>query len=158
MIFSLFLIFNPEFILGLLVASFGAIILIIGILKIVAYFRSPKEFQVFSLELIQGIVFSIIGFIFILKQDLVISLFPFVISIWVIMQSIVKLQIAFNIKATGASSWKMLMILSIITLIMGIIIICNTFLFAKLATILCGIFLLISEIINIIDSIFIMKL
>ena len=60
-------------------------------------------------------------------------------------------------KSFNAPNWAFLLIGSIMTFVIGIIILLNPFGTAIAITQLCGIFLFVSEVINIIESIFMLK-
>ena len=92
-----------------------------------------------------------------INPDLINGLLPIIIGSWTIIQSIIKFQLAFNMKSFNAPNWAFLLIGSIMTFVIGIIILLNPFGTAIAITQLCGIFLFVSEVINIIESIFMLK-
>jgi uncharacterized membrane protein HdeD (DUF308 family) len=155
LILSLFLIINPEALLNFLVILFGCITVLDGIIHIISYFSTSIEFRSFSFELIQGILGTILGFVFIFNPQIIISFLPFVIGAWIIVEGIIKFQFAFNVKGNETNNWVILLLLSILTIVLGFIIIFNPFGTAIAITTLAGVFLLISEVLNIIESIYI---
>ena len=157
---SLFLIFKPEvslsvvfFFLWLLFICLGCFLLVVGIMHTISYFSSPKEFKAFSFELIEGIVYIILGFVLIFNPNIIKAFLPIIIGCWMIINSIVRFQLAFNLKSSDNPSWALMLILSFVTLILGIVMVINPFASIAALTMICGIMLLVSEIINIIESI-----
>jgi uncharacterized membrane protein HdeD (DUF308 family) len=150
---SLFLIFKPEVSLSVLFICLGCFLLVVGIMHTISYFSSPKEFKAFSFELIEGIVYIILGFVLIFNPNIIKAFLPIIIGCWMIINSIVRFQLAFNLKSSDNPSWALMLILSFVTLILGIVMVINPFASIAALTMICGIMLLISEIINIIESI-----
>lgn len=157
LILSLFLIIKPVASLNFIMKLLGCIAILDGIIHVVSYFSSSKEFKTFSFELLQGILGILLGFFFVYNpQIIIVSFLPFIIGTWIIVEGIIKLQFSFNIRAAETSNWITLFILSILTIVFGFIIIFNPFGTAVAITSLAGIVLLISEILNIIESIYVL--
>jgi uncharacterized membrane protein HdeD (DUF308 family) len=155
LLLSLLLIINPEGLLSFVVNFFGIIIILDGIIHIVSYFATSSEFRAFSFELVQGILGTILGFVIIFNPQIIISFLPFIIGAWIIVEGIIRFQFAFNTKGTEEKGWGILLLLSILTIILGFVIIFNPFGTAVTVTKIAGIILFISEFLNIIESIYI---
>ena len=157
-VLSIFLIIDPTTSFNAITIIIGIIVGITGLVELITYFTSPQEIKAFSFKLIIGVITTILGIVIIINAQTINTILTWVIGAWIIIESIIKLQIAFNIKGISDTSWKAIVIISIITFIIGLIIILNPF--ATLITVgkVCGIMLLISELMNIIESIFILKL
>ncbi|MBO5478953.1 MAG: DUF308 domain-containing protein [Clostridia bacterium] len=156
LLFSLFLIIKPVTSLNFIMILLGCITVLDGIIHIISYFSSSAEFRAFSFELVQGILGTLLGFVFIFNPQIIVSFLPFIIGAWIIVEGIIKFQFSFNIKGNEAGNWVILLLLSILTIILGFIIIFNPFGTAIAITTLAGIFLLVSEIVNIIESIYVL--
>jgi uncharacterized membrane protein HdeD (DUF308 family) len=156
LILSLFLIINPEGLLNFVVILFGCIMMLDGIIHIVSYFATSVEFRSFSFELVQGVLSILVGFVLIFNPQFIISFLPFIIGAWIIVEGIIRFQFAFNTKVTdNNNNWIILLLLSILNIVFGFMVIFNPFGTAIAVTKLAGIFLLVSEILNIIDSIYV---
>ena len=156
-IISLFLIFKPYDSMTFVMRIFAAVLTLNGIIHCISYFSSSKEFKMYSFELVIGIICITVGIAIFINPDLINGLLPIIIGSWTIIQSIIKFQLAFNMKSFNAPNWAFLLIGSIMTFVIGIIILLNPFGTAIAITQLCGIFLFVSEVINIIESIFMLK-
>ncbi len=154
-ILSLFLIVKPIESLNFVMALLGCITLLDGIIHVVSYFISSKEFRTYSFELIQGILGVVLGFVFIFNPHVIISFLPFIIGAWIVVEGIIKLQFAFNMRGNETGNWIILLILSILTIVFGFVIVYNPFGTAVAITSLAGILLLVNEIINIAESIYV---
>ena len=96
-IFSLFLIFKPQASLNFMVIVIGAFLALVGIIHIVSYFTSNKEFRAISTELIEGTLYTVIGIFLIFKPSILNEFLGIIIGAWLIIQFIIKFQFAFNL-------------------------------------------------------------
>lgn len=156
-ILSLFLIIKPDDSLIFVVRLFGCVLIINGIVHFITYFATSKKIDNFSFELVQGVVSLIAGIVLFVNPILVNSILPFIIGAWIIIESIIKFQIAFNVRSISPR-WKISLLLSIVLFLIGILIMLNPFGTAITIARLCGICLLISEIISLVNSIFFINL
>jgi uncharacterized membrane protein HdeD (DUF308 family) len=154
--FSIFMILKPGVSVIALIVSLGVIVLLDGIIHIISYLRIKKEFKSFNIELIRGIMNFIIGLIIIINPSIFTNFLPIIIGVWIVIQSIVKLQFAFNMKKAEDKNWLIILLFAIITLIIGLVVIFYPFEVIKQITTICGIILLVSETINISELLFIM--
>lgn len=154
--FSIFIIVQPEFSVLVTIIALGVIVLLDGLLHIISYFRKSSEERTISIELIRGVLSSLIGIIIIINPVMFSSFLPILIGIWIVIQSIVKLQFAFTMKAVGEKNWIIITLLSIITTLLGLFIIFNPFAIVVALTTICGVILLISEVLNIVEIILVM--
>lgn len=158
LILSLFLIFKPAESLNFMVIFLGSIIILDGIIHMVSYFFStPQEFRTFSFELLQGVIAIILGLVFVVNPTLITGILPFIIGAWIIVESLIRFQFALNIRKIENSNWFVLTLVAVLTGVIGLVVILNPFGTAVAITALAGILLLSSEIINIIEAIYIMR-
>lgn len=153
-VLSIFLISRPTQSLNFLVITFGVILVINGLIHIISYFSTKDDFMIFNFELIQGIISIITGLLFIFQPRIISTFLPFFVGVWIIIESVIKFQVALNLRGIEGTNWIMMLVLSILTAIIGIIIILNPFASAIALTTVCGILLLISEAINLCESIY----
>lgn len=153
-VLSIFLISRPTQSLNFLVITFGVILVINGLIHIISYFSTKDDFMIFNFELIQGIISIITGLLFIFQPRIISAFLPFFVGVWIIIESVIKFQVALNLRGIEGTNWIMMLVLSILTAIIGIIIILNPFASAIALTTVCGILLLISEAINLCESIY----
>ncbi len=156
-IFSIFLIFAPEASLSLIMRVLGIILIFSGLLHTINYFSEFKEFKTISVQLIIGVLTLIIGITIIFKPLIINDILVILIGSWIIIESVIKFQIALKEKVLGLDFWLLPLILSIVSFIIGVVILFNPFEAIIAITTICGIMLLISEICNIIENIYILK-
>ena len=156
-IFSGFLIFRPEASLNFMVIVIGVVLALIGIVHMVSYFTSDKEFRAVSSELIQGTIYTIIGLLFILKPSILNEFLGIIIGAWLIIQFIVKFQFAFNLKSISSHSLSIMLISALLHLAFGLVMFFNPFASIATLTTIAGIILLITEIGNLVESIYMLS-
>ena len=150
---AILLIINPIKSLTIITTFLGAILIGIGILQVISYARADKEIKAFSFSLILGLITLIAGFIFVLNPTSIYNFIITIAGIWIIIESIIRLQltVSFNKKSTYS------IIMAIITLVLGIIMLVNPFAAIEAVGMVAGISLLVNEIVNILGIITIMK-
>lgn len=155
-IIAILLIMKPLKTIEWIIILFGAIILIDGVIDFINYFRSDKETKLYSFDLMEGLLEFLAGILIILNPEVLISFFPLILGIWIIIKNIIRIQLAINLKQIPNSKWYLLLIASILLVIFGILIITNPFSATIAISLLAGILLLISEIFNLIECIYIL--
>lgn len=155
-IFSTFLIFKPEASLNFIVIVIGAFMALVGIIHMVSYFTSNKEFRAMSTELIEGTMYAVIGIFLIFKPNILNEFLGVIVGAWQIIQFIIKFQFAFNLKSVSSATWSLMLISSLLHLVFGIIMIINPFGSMVAITTIAGIILLITEIGNVAESIYLL--
>lgn len=154
---SVLLILNPAGILNIVMLVFGIGVFIDGIFHIVSYFLTEKEARIFSGNLFEGVLSTVAGILILCNKSLLISMIPIVIGIWILIKSIMKLQLAFNFKSADSKKWIPLLVSSIISILLGFLIILNPFSAAYTVTIIAGVVLLVFAIYDLIESIAILR-
>lgn len=156
-IVAIFLIAKPGIALSTVVTLFAIVFLVDGIINIIAYMMEDAEIRAFSNELMMGILLVILGLIILLNQPLFISILPIMIGIWIFIKSIMKFQLAINLKSAVAERWGLLVVSSILMAILGILIIANPFEAIFTLTRFIGIMMLVAEVINICESVYFLQ-
>ena len=138
---AIFLIAKPGIALSTAVILFAVVFIVDGIINVVAYIMEEQQIRAFSSELIIGILLVILGL-----------MLPIMIGTWIFIKSIMKFQLAINLKSAIAEKWGLLVVSSILMCILGILIIANPFEAIVTLTRFIGIMMLIVEILNICES------
>ena len=156
-IVAIFLIAKPGIAISTVVTIFAIVFLVDGIINIIAYMMEDAEIRAFSNELMMGILLVILGFIILLNQPLFISILPIMIGIWIFIKSIMKFQLAINLKSALAERWGLLLVSSILMAILGVLIIVNPFEAIFTLTRFIGIMMIVVEVINICESVYFLQ-
>ena len=121
------LVFQSEATIITISYVIGAILVALGVLAIIKYFKNTNNILKSELDIVYGIMTSILGIIIICNPKAIASIIPIIIGIGIIISSSNKLQYSLELKANGSTKWKTPMVLSIISTIFGVILLFNPF-------------------------------
>lgn len=153
-ILAVFLIGKPVETIEAFIIAFSSIMIVEGIISFVNYFTIDKEYRLTSFDLISGIITSLTGILMFIYRDNLINVFPVILGIWIIINNLFKMQISINLSSIKGSGWVYFLLLNILLIIFGIILIINPFASLVTITTISGIILLVSCLINLFESIY----
>lgn len=153
---SLFLMFRPLESLEVFTVIFSIIILLSGLGYLISYFTISKESRLFSVDLLMGLVTVISGIMLLIYKNDVINIFPVILGIWIIVSNLFKLQLSINLSLVLDSRCLWLVLITILMILFGIILIVNPFTSFMTITSCAGLLLLITEVVNLTESIYVL--
>ena len=152
-ILSVFLIWKPVKSMDFFILFFAALLVVEGVSSFISYFTMEKEDRLFSFDLIMGLMTLLAGvFVFSYRKELI-SLFPMILCIWIIGTNLFKIQLSINLSSIGYKGWIWLLLTNILMILIGVLLIIKPFTIALAITTLAGLFLLVTEIVNLVESI-----
>lgn len=153
-IVSILLIIRPTTFLTTVILIFGFGIVLEGLMRIIVYIFLPKEEKIYSYDILEGIFSILAGILILAWKERVMAVFPLLISFWIVIKSMLKIQFSFQLKNLDEKSWIGVFISGILTLIFGLIIFFNPWGTVITLTVLSGIMLLITGIVELCSSIY----
>ena len=138
LVLGILLLFIPGDIATLVIRLFGIAILALGILSI--YNTSKNKSS--NTDFTYGILISILGLVFISSPQTIASIIPFILGVWIVLRSVVKLQFVSTLKKDGNEYIKSLVI-NVLELILGLVLIFNPFKGAEALMRIIGIFIIV---------------
>jgi len=138
---GIFLIIRPATTLSLISYVLGIIILVNGIVNLIKYFSNRDKVNLYDFGLIFGILNVIIAIIFISKPGMIASIIPLVLGIWILVNGIIKLQFAINLRNQSGSNWVHNAVISGINVLLGLFLVLNPFSGAVVITRIVGVIL-----------------
>lgn len=151
---AILLIAKPVAFLSLVIILFSIGIILEGLAHIFNYIFLSKEEKAFSYDIIEGIFSMIAGILMLAWKERVMAIFPILISIWIMMKGVVRIQFGFQLKNMDEKSWIGVLILGILSFGFGLVIFFHPLQTIMTLTVFSGIMLLVSEIIEVIGSIY----
>lgn len=148
-ILGVLLIFESEATIVSISYIIGGILVAMGILGGMKYFYSKSKNY---MDVVYGIITVILGIVVILNPQAIASIIPFIMGVLIIISSVTKLQYSHTLNQHQNSLWKQTLILSIITLIFGLVLVFNPFKGAVFLTRIVGGILLVYGILDIIST------
>ena len=151
-LFGLLLFINPDGVITSISLIIGLILLIIGIVELVCYFKDRINYQNI---LMLSLFFIATGIILISNPNIIATIIPIFIGVCMLALGIQKIDIAMLIKGTGR--WAYILITGIITLLCGILLIVNPIKGAFIATKMIGLIIMVYSVLDIIDCLVLKK-
>jgi len=126
----------------------GAVCLIYGISRIVKTWRASRDLG-FESSYLSGILVCLIGLLFLIKADALIAIFGTLIGIALTADSLVKLQVALQMKKFSNPRWHIHTICAAVLLVLGLVLLFDPFAGTSAIAIVSGIALVIDAAMNI---------
>lgn len=154
-ILGLVLLFLPELTNKLVGILAGVIFLASGINSIYKYFHRDGA-KLYTLNIVFGIIYSLLGVVIILYPFSVMNFVTVCLGIYLIVSGAMKINYGLWFKRGSEESWLITIVTGILLIIFGIMVVFNPFISLTLAK-LVGIFLIISAVLDITDTILFKK-
>ena len=144
MLVGFFLLKWPDRAIQIVCYAFGTITLVYGMTRLIRYALKKNQEQgiLSGLNLTIGIIMTGIGSFLLVSPSTVVSIIPIVIGIVIVIHSLTKIQQALEIKAVQYDKWWIMLIVSLVTAVLGIIIVFKPFSTAALMVKVIGIILI----------------
>ena len=150
---AILLMVKPETALNTVMTILGICLLIDGAYSVILYVATDKDQKMFSNALVEGMVEIIIAFVILINANVMLSIVTAIAGIWIIIKSIIKIQLSISVKNVDEKNWVLIFLSSLMTLALGIFVIMEPFDTAISVTIVAGVFLLITGIVEMVESI-----
>lgn len=155
-ILSLFMMIRPMDTMTGLMVVFGYLLIISSLIHFISYFSIRSDYRFFSYELAQSIIYFVFGFFIIVNSTAISETLPIFLGIWVCLEAIFRIQIAFNLTGVRNVNWGIMVILSCIEILIGICLIYSPIKSINVTIVISGAILAITQLINIFDDFYIM--
>ena len=152
-IFGLALLIWPARTTGFILNFIGGILMACGAFRICRYFLKSRDTALYNMDLGIGSTLAVIGILIYLLKGFLLSLVPTIIGIILLVSGLIKLQTAIDFKRLSVYRWQFQMIISIVSVIMGGIILINPFGTALVLTRIIGAAILIEAVQDVISLI-----
>ena len=157
MIIGVLLILQSEITIITISYLIGTLLIAMGAIALIKFIKNINNVNREELDIFYGVVTIILGVIVVYNPEAIASIIPIIIGIGIIINSATKLQYAIELKQSLNSQWKITVIISIISAVCGVILICNPFKGAVVIMQIIGGFIVAYSILDIISTITIKK-
>ena len=155
MVLGAILLIWPNTSMQVICYAFGGITLLYGLARLSSYLGNRENPSVLQGDLFFGIIMMGIGIFLLLKPDIILSILPIVIGLFIIFNSIIKVQYGFELKTDFYDKWWILLYLGIATAILGTIVALNPFKALETTVRVMGSFLVVDGVANIFTVLFV---
>lgn len=144
------LICVPGFSLSLLCWIGGILLILFGAVKIIGYVSKDLYRLAFQFDLAFGILLIVLGGILIFRSDTMIHIIGALLGLCILADALLKVQISLDAKEFGIPHWWMIFSASIVTGLVGILLLFRPTESARIVMILLGVSLLAEGVLNLI--------
>lgn len=105
----------------------GIAAMVIGVFTILIYLFREVQKNYHSNDFVLGAMEVLLGAVVLYKADLIVSLIPYILGIFVVFSGILKLQTTIDVRRMGIGTELVFLILSLINIVWGIVLIVDPF-------------------------------
>ena len=142
---GIFLLMRPSTALNVVCYALGGV---------VRYFAVERGIFQSQLTLISGIICLGLGAFLILRSDIVVRILPIVFGLFVIFDSLGRIQNALDLRRCEYPSWKGFLLLPVLSVVLGVVMILNPFGTMETLVMAIGIILIIEGTINLLSALY----
>lgn len=153
---GVFLLLRPGTALNIVCYALGAVVLACAAAQLIRYFISEHGVLQSQLTLISGLICLALGAFLFLRSDIVVSILPIVFGLFVVFDSIGRVQNALELRRCGYASWKGFLTLPVLSVVLGVIMILNPFGTMETLVMAIGIILVVEGAINLLSALYTM--
>ena len=124
---GIFLLMVPGTALNVVCYALGGVVLACAAVQLVRYFVVERGVFQSQLTLISGLVCLALGAFLIIRSDVVVRVLPIVFGLFVIFDSLGRIQNALELRRCGYSSWKIFLLLAVLSVVLGIVMVVDPF-------------------------------
>ncbi len=132
----------PDLSMQIVCTAIGAVLLIGGGVRLAAYFAQRDGSVYAQLNLIMGIILAVVGIWILLQPDKVLAIIPIIVGIVIALHGINNLQQAVTLCKERYDKWWVALILGLLTVGLGVLLVCRPFEALDVAVKMIGIFLI----------------
>ncbi|HOB28260.1 MAG TPA: DUF308 domain-containing protein [Bacillota bacterium] len=151
------LIIWPEFSLLTICKLCGVITLLLGLVRVIVYFRRDAFENLFRADLAQGLIFLLLAGFMLFAPKAVVSVIPVILGLVILIDSILRIQLSVELKRLHQEKWWLSLILALLTAVLGTLLLFNPFAGSVVLTIFIGIALTINGAVNLWGILFFTK-
>lgn len=120
--------------------AFGGILTLYGLVSIASFFLSRAAG--FAFELFSGIVSGALGVLLLVRPEIVISILPVVLGLFILVDGLVNLKRAFELRRLEYPRWMVSLVLSLVSLVLAAVVLFHPYLAAEaLVQVIGGVFI-----------------
>ena len=151
---GIFLLMVPGTALNIVCYALGGVVLVCAAVQLIRYFAVERGVFQSQLTLISGLVCLGLGAFLIIRSDLVVRILPIVFGLFVIFDSLGRIQNALELRRCEYSSWKGFLLLAVLSIVLGIVMILDPFGTMETLVMAIGVILIIEGALNLLSALY----
>lgn len=145
LVLGIILTVKPNIVISLICYGTATVLLVVGINAIIKYIQNRNV----NFNLFGGIIFITVAFFLFFRYETVVSFIPFILGIYIIINSALKIEYIFVLKNNNNQKYINVLVTVIISLICGLFLVFNPFTSTLTITRIIGLFIIIYSILDI---------
>ena len=147
-VIGMMLLIMPQTSLLWICYAFGAVVLITGIVCLIQYARIRGTGFTAPFMLVGGVITAGLGIFTLAKPQVVASFLPIVFGIFIVVDGLSRIGSAIDLAKRKGQKWWVLLLLSIVSVALGILLVLHPFGAAVSVVMVCGILLIVEGAVN----------
>ena len=119
---GIFLVAWPETSIKIISQIAGVFFIIKGAYQIILYFMSKGQYDFLNNGLLAGVISLLVGIAVLVMGEELATVFRIIIGIWMIYESLVRMNTAIKLHAAKIEAWKYIIVLALCMLMIGVFI------------------------------------
>lgn len=148
---------NPVITLNIITYVVEIVLMLWGIIAVINYIKVDSKYDAFGFGFVQAVICILLALFLIINSNIIISILPICIGIFMIFGSLARIQVAIKLNALGQRTSILYILLAILMFTIGIVIVYNPFTTAAIIIQALGIAIISYSIIDIIEGISIVR-
>lgn len=150
---GLALLLWPETSLRIVCGLFGLVILMKGVGSIYSFLKAEVRGFFSYFGWLFGAAAVALGIFLLIRPQTVVSILPILVGLFVIMDGVLRVQSAFELRAAGYDRWWSLLILALVSVVLGAVMLWNPFGTVELLVMAIGVILMVEGALNLVGFI-----
>ena len=118
-VIGIVLVVWPDVVIKVIAYVVGIFFIVKGAYQIINYFVVKGQADFFNNGLLFGIISVLVGITALVIGEEIANIFRIIIGIWMIYESLVRINTAIKLHAANIQAWKYILILALIMLVLG---------------------------------------
>ena len=127
LVLGILMLVRPDASFTVICRGLGILAAIFGALRVLQYFIRTPQGVGQRYDLAGGLFCLLIAALLILRAREVAAILSVIVGIFILIDSVFRLQVALDAHRTGVTAWGMMMILACISLLLGVLLVFDTF-------------------------------
>lgn len=119
---GIFLVAWPNVVIKVIAYIVGIFFVVKGAYQVINYFVTKGQNDFFNNELLAGVISILVGITALIMGEEIANVFRIIIGIWMIYESLVRMNTAIKLHAAGIEAWRYILILALVMLVFGVFI------------------------------------
>lgn len=147
-IIGMMLLIMPQTSLLWICYAFGAVVLVTGIVCLIQYARIRGTGFTAPFMLVGGVITAGLGIFTLAKPQVVASFLPAVFGIFILVDGLSRVGTAIDLAKRKGQKWWVLLLLSVVSVTLGVLLVLHPFDAAVSVVMVCGILLIVEGALN----------